>query len=428
MTAPATGGFSARDGWHYGLMGLPLAFVALPLYVHLPHLYGQVFGLSLTALGAILLTVRLLDAVIDPWLGQWCDQLFVHGTHGIMRISAGACGLLALGMWALLIPPHWARAHLGLWLALGLVVVYLAFSLLTIAHQSWGARLGGSPWVRARIVSWREGLGLVGVVGASVLPSLVAWDVWAGLLTLSLALAWWMWRRAPRPAPALLSTSAPKTHGSIWAPWRHSAFRRLITVFVVNGSASAVPATLVLFFIQDRLGAKAYEGIFLAIYFVCAAASLPLWLGLVKRQGLVASWGVGMALSVLVFAWVMTLGQGDLIAYAVICALSGAALGADLAIPTALLAVVIAQQGDEPSRTGAYFGWWHVATKLNLALAAGVSLPLLAWLGYVPGQATPAGLGALSWVYGAVPCVLKIMAAWMLWRLARAQHRALASQ
>lgn len=416
MAGVPHGHFSVRDGWNYGLMGLPLAFVALPLYVHLPHLYGQVYGLSLSALGAILLFVRLLDAVIDPWLGRWCDHLFARSAQAVLQHAVGACVLMALGMWGLLLPPVWAQSHLAWWLAMGLVIVYLAFSLLTIAHQSWGARLGGDALMRARIVTWREGLGLLGVVSASVLPSMVGWGAWVSVLMLALGLAWWHWHRAPRPSQSLRSDNAAN---SIWLPWRRQAFRRLIAVFVVNGSASAVPATLVLFFIQDLLGGKAFEGLFLGIYFVCAAASLPVWLRLVKARSLVFAWGCGMVLSIAVFAWVLMLGPGDLLAYAIICALSGAALGADLAIPSALLALLVAKQGDESTHAGAYFGWWHVATKLNLALAAGVSLPLLSVLGYTPGGSSADGLQALSWVYAALPCVLKALAAVLLWRMTR---------
>lgn len=416
MAGVPNGHFSVRDGWHYGFMGLPLAFVALPLYVHLPHLYGQVYGLSLSALGAILLSVRLLDAVIDPWLGRWCDHLFAQSPQAVLHHAVWACVLMALGMWGLLLPPLWAQSFLAWWLAMGLVLVYLAFSLLTIAHQSWGARLGGTPLVRARIVSWREGLGLLGVVSASVLPSWIGWGAWVSVLVLALGLAWWFWQRSPRPTRA---DHANNSKLSIWLPWYRPAFRQLIAVFVVNGSASAVPATLVLFFIQDRLGGKAFEGLFLGLYFLSAALSLPAWLRLVKASSLVFAWGCGMLLSVAVFAWVLLLGQGDLIAYGIICALSGVALGADLAIPSSLLALLVAKVGDESNHAGAYFGWWHVATKLNLALAAGISLPLLSVLGYAPGNTTADGLQALSWVYAALPCVLKALAAGLLWHTAR---------
>ena len=65
--------------------------------------------------------------------------------------------------------------------------------------------------------------------------------------------------------------------------------------------------------------------------------------------------------------------------------MSGAALGADLALPPSILADVIERRGTMRP-TGAYFGVWTLVTKLNLALAAGIALPLLAALGYPPGR------------------------------------------
>ena len=66
--------------------------------------------------------------------------------------------------------------------------------------------------------------------------------------------------------------------------------------------------------------------------------------------------------------------------------------------------------------TGAYFGLWTFATKMNLALAAGIALPMLAAWGYRTG---PLGSGnalvALAAVYALLPCVLKAMAALALW-------------
>ena len=39
----------------YGALGLPLAMAALPVYVHVPRLYAEISGMSLSLLGVLLL-------------------------------------------------------------------------------------------------------------------------------------------------------------------------------------------------------------------------------------------------------------------------------------------------------------------------------------------------------------------------------------
>jgi len=83
-----------------------------------------------------------------------------------------------------------------------------------------------------------------------------------------------------------------------------------------------------------------------------------------------------MVLAVAVFIFAAQLGTGDIAGFLLVCVLSGLALGTDLALPSALLAGAIQANGDLGKAEGAYFGWWNFATKLNLALAAGVALPV----------------------------------------------------
>jgi Na+/melibiose symporter-like transporter len=139
------------------------------------------------------------------------------------------------------------------------------------------------------------------------------------------------------------------------------------------------------------------------------------WLRVVQRLGLARTWWLGQALSVAVFMWAVSLGAGDVWGFAAICVLSGAALGTDLVVPGALLTGVIQRSGDSGQAEGAYLGWWQVATKLNLALAAGLALPLLQIFGYSAGTRNAEGLWSLSVAYGVLPCVLKLLAMWRLW-------------
>jgi glycoside/pentoside/hexuronide:cation symporter, GPH family len=399
-----------RDGLSYGALGLPLAFVALPLYVVLPNHYASAYGVPLALLGAVLLGARLLDAVADPLIGRWADALLARSARRAAWVVSAAAVVLVAGFRGLFFPPVQGTDALLAWCAALLAVTYVSYSVVTVIHQAWGARLGGDEAQRARIVAWREGLALAGVLVASVLPSVAGLNATTGVFAAALAMGVALLWRAPRPRPSVAEAPAV----SMLLPFLTPAFRSLLLVYLVNGIASAVPATLVLFFIRDRLQVPAYEPLFLASYFAAGALAIPLWVRVVGRIGLSRTWLVGMALAVLVFIWAATLEAGDVAAYTAVCVLSGVALGADLTVPGALLAGVIQRAGHGNHAEGAYFGWWNFATKLNLALAAGVALPMLQAFGYAAGSRSPQALTALTIAYCVLPCALKLLAGALL--------------
>jgi Na+/melibiose symporter-like transporter len=404
--------FSHAHSAGAGLLGLPLAFVALPVYVHLPHWYATQFGVPLTALGLVLLLSRLSDALIDPWLGQLSDRLYARSVRAVQWACALAALLMVCGFVGLFFPPIEVMEKTGhtlllCWAAGMLTLSHWAYSALGIMHQSWAAMLGGNPVQRSRLVAWREGLGLLGVMLASVMPSLIGMDGTAGFLAVALLLGLLVWFQGVQPEPV-----AQKELGAWNLPWRFPAFRQLLGVFLLNGVASAVPATLVMFFVQDRIQAPAaMQPWFLSVYFVAGAVSLPLWLKAIAQWGLPRAWLLGMGMSVVTFAGVSMLEAGDAFLFLLACGLSGLALGADLAAPAALLNGLIDRLGFRGQSEGVFMGWWGLASKLNLALAAGFALPLLGLWGYAPGQAGAQGLQALTMAYVVLPCALKLCAA-----------------
>ena len=418
--------FRWPQGLRYGLMALPLAFVALPLYVFLPNYYARSFGLPLASLGALLLLARVADALIDPLLGRWVDRLFARSQTQVLRFSAVAAVLLGAGFIALFFPPVREHGALLVWAAGALLVCYLGYSALTLVQQSWGALLGGDAPLRSRVVAWREGLGLAGVILASMAPLAFGLPVTAGILCLALGLGWLAWTAAPAPvlAPALVAATAAHAGastgkgGHLLAPLRYPPFRALLAVFLANGIASALPATLILFFVQDRLQAPAsMEPWFLASYFLAAALAMAPVSRLVARWGLQQLWLASMALSVAVFAWAGQLGSGDSLPFIAICVLSGLCVAADLTVPGAMLAGLINSQPEPGRDSGIYWGWWNMAAKLNLALAAGLALPLLSYAGYEPGNRSEEALRSITWAYCVLPCLLKLVAAALLYFL-----------
>jgi len=419
LDAPAP--LAARPLFAYAVFGMPLAMVALPVYVLVPKFYADLTGLALGIIGAILLGARLLDAFVDPLLGAWVDAGRRHRSY--LRPILIALAPLAVGFTLLFVPPaDLTGTAAAIWLAATLIAAYLGYSLASIAYQAWGAELAHDDAGRARVTTWREAAGLLGVLLAAIVPYAFGMRGLIALLALALLLAVTLLvHAAPRPAPARAYESVNPWR-AVLVPLGTSRLRWLLAVFIANGIAAAIPASLVLFFIADRLQFESQSGVFLALYFLAGALSMPAWAWLARRWSLHAVWLVGMVAAVAAFVWAYRLGAGDFTAFAVICVMSGAALGADLALPPALLARVIDANGHGGSREGTYFGLWNLVNKLNLALAAGIALPVLESLGYREGSRDAAALDALSIAYALLPCALKLAAAALLlfaWRSKR---------
>lgn len=411
-----------RQLFAYALLAAPLAMAALPVYVHVPKFYGDTLGMPLALVGAILLAVRLFDAAQDPLIGYLSDRGVGRPLGRRLLIIAGL-PLLAGGFVALFHPPALAGAGLAAWLTAALVVTYLGFSMVSISYFAIGAELSVDHHERTRVTATRGGIGVLGVLVAAAAPALLgAGSEAAGLaffsllfLPVLLGCAALTLRHAPRPPAAGSQPSRPPLAAMV-APLRNRRFRWLMAVFVVSGIASAIPGTLILFFVQDVLQRPALAGLFLGLYFLFGALGMPAWIAASRRMGKKNAWLLGMMLAVASFIWAWTLGSGDALAFAVVCALSGFAYGAELAIPPSMLADAVDADAPMPGSRpdGAYFGLWQMIEKLNLALAAGTALPLLAILGYQPG--TPQqDFAALSFTYALLPCVIKVAAALLLW-------------
>jgi Na+/melibiose symporter-like transporter len=210
-------------------------------------------------------------------------------------------------------------------------------------------------------------------------------------------------------------------HQQLITPFKDGVFKQLILVYAVNGIASAIAATLFLFFVQDKLQLSTQQSsMLLLLYFISAAISMPFWLNRIQVWGLKKSWLMAMLIAVIAFVGSYFLTAGDMFLFSLICAGTGFALGADLTAPNAMLNTHIQQSTQTIENKAQYLAWWHFVSKLNLALAAGLALPLLSLMSYTPQVAsslvpvTAQGLIALSIAYSVFPCLLKIVAMLLL--------------
>lgn len=388
-----------------GFYALMLAAAGIPLYIHLPQFAAVNLGLDLATLGAILLAIRLFDLVQDPAIGWAIDRW--------PRFQLGFGLLAALGL-ALFFPllfnltpgpfliAKLVAILMGLFTCYSLGMILLYGRSATLAKRAEQAEL-------LRLAGFREVGQLAGVILAAVAPAVLialgaaaqgypAFGLTLGVVALLVGLFTLpMWRR-PVVQGAPISFSGLAGSGAL----------RLLMIALLNSLPVALTSTLFLFFVQDRLQLPGASGGLLALFFVSAAISVPLWTGVSARIGTKRTLLISMPLAIFAFAGASLLGPGDLMPFAIICAASGAALGADMLLLPAMFSIALTRAGLNASTA---FGFWSFAGKLALALAAAFALPLLEVRGFVPGQTNAASaLSALTLAYAVIPCGLKILA------------------
>jgi Na+/melibiose symporter-like transporter len=301
----------------------------------------------------------------------------------------------------------------ALWLFITLALGTLGFSAAMIAYQAWGGDLGVNTQERLQLTGSREAFILAGVVIAAVIPTAVDPDPLAGMtalpawlfvfMVIAVVLCW----KLPAGLQAV-------THESLLSrlrlAWADITFRRLLFVFFANGIASSFPATLFIFYVADVLAAPEKTGLLLGSYFLAAALAVPFWVRCAQRWGRPAMWMVAMLLAMGSFMGAAFLGAGDWTWFLLICLVSGIAVGTDLTLPASM----VADLGERHQSTGTYFGIWNLVAKMNLALAAGIALPLLGLFGYSPGAGDQHHVLVAAYVL--LPIGLKTLALYLLYR------------
>jgi Na+/melibiose symporter-like transporter len=446
----------------YSTNQLPLNMAALPVVLNVSHFYGEVLKVPLGIMGLIFIAARVIDAVQDPVIGLISDKFTHRGPRGRLTFVALMLPLMIGGFYMLFHPPEALFTEatlLALWLFVALFIVHLGYAGVSISYHAHGAELTDDYNERTRVTVGREVFGLMGMTLAVVLPTILTGPsmfgehqgyVYMGLIFIPVALAFalptllwsppsvhppvvrenpeihvryfrnWLVSLAPmlaRPTRNMETSLSLKTLVPFFAPMKNRLFRRLLLVFIINGSALGVAVSVMLFYVEHVLkGNKTQAGIILLVYFGAAALSVPMWLLLSRRYTKTVAWFFAMVMTVVAMSLAVFLGAGDFALFLPIAIVTGLGIGADYGLPPSVLADIInAPEGkDTQGDTGAYFGLWALSTKLATAIGAAGSLPVAALLGFNPSRGQYSST-ALIFVYIALPVAIKIVAALLIW-------------
>jgi len=399
----------------YGSLALPLAAGFIALQVIVPTFYAQALGLSLTAVGGILLVARLWDMITDPLVGFLSDR--TPATWGRRKVWVVASApLIAGSAWLLFNPGERASNSYLLLCAMG---IYIAGTMALVPINAWGAELSSNYHQRSRVAGSRVVFGLGGTMIALLLIdnsnnaalqsslTVIGVLVLAGLVvTVPVAVRF-------VPDQSITTPEGNNLRGALGLLITPSPFRRLLIAFLLNGIANAIPATLFLLFVTHVLQAPELAGPVLFLYFLCTAVSVPFWVRIARRFGKHRTWCGAVTIASLFFAGAPFLSAGDTAWYIAIVIGTGLMIGADLALPSAINGDLIEWDAHENGqrRPGLFFALWGTASKLAFALAVGLAFPLLDTLGFdATGSNSAETVRHLAILYGAPSIVFKLLA------------------
>ena len=419
----------------YGAAAFVLGVPTIPLFVLLPPYYAENLGLGLAATGLVLFFARMIDVFSDPIIGILSDRLQTPWGRYKPLITVGL-GLGGIGTVWLLIPDK----NAGLWyLGLWATVLYLGWTLISIPYLAWGAALAKDYQGRTRVTSIREGFTLLGILAAGAVPAIVAshggdgqdtlMTVAWGTVAIGLILFSMLLIGVSEPTQQQISEARNNftIRGLLADLFANKPFRLIIVCWLLNSLANGIPAVLFILFMKHVLIAdEVVRGSLTLVYFLSGVIGIPLWIWLSAHRGKHRSWCAAMGLACIAFAFVPLLGAGDIIAFGVICIVTGIALGADLALPPSIQADVAEYHYFRFGRdaSGSLFAAWSMVVKISFALSVVIAFPTLEALGFDPTQSTgDKNLFALAVIYSLLPIVFKLIAITIMWRYPLTAHK-----
>jgi GPH family glycoside/pentoside/hexuronide:cation symporter len=415
---------SVRAQAAYAAPGLVLALMAMTFYAYLNKFYSDVVRIDGHTLGVIILLSRVWDAIVDPGLGMLSDRTRTRWGRRRPWMAAAAVPT-AIAFTMLTVPPEAAAVP---WIAAWLLVFFLCWGALTIPYEALGAELSEEYDERTRVLGAREAAVIAGTMLAAVIPLALERSIRDPAARLRLVGTVYGWLLIGAVALCVFFvrerrlTPAQRPRGGALRGfvelWRVQPFRSLLGAYAMAALVGSFCATLLLFYVEHVLKSTR-SSLYLAMFFGCALAFVPMWVRLSRTHGKRATWMASMAIGAASLAAMFFLRAGQELLYGALIVVSGIAYGATMALSSSMQADVI--DYDEwrggTRREGAFIGVWAVVKKLVMALGAAVPFPILAASGYRAGEPPSEGaLLALRVLYAAVPCACTLAAMAILLR------------
>jgi len=387
----------------YAAPGIGFGFITLLISTYFMKFATDVLAVPAATMGGILLVSRAWDAFADPVAGYLSDR--TRSRFGRRRpwLVAGALPLGAAFVLLWSPPAALSQRALEAWIAAAVLLLFTSLTVCRMPHEALGAELSRDYHERNRVFGVKRALFGVGTLavfgalsrlGAASDPRASAFGlaVAASIVTAALLLLTGLTVREPA---AHVGRGAAHPFAAARDVLANPHARRLLSVSFLQQVATGTVTTAAAYHAQYVLGDASAFPVLLGCFFVASLLSIPLWLRVGRRVEKKPLLVASMVAVGVIMAGMFAVGAGDRVLFFGLAAAGGAVSGALDVIMPSLQADVIdwdeLRTGDR--KEGVYFAAWHLAEKLALGVAAGVTGLALAASGFVPNQ--PQGAPAL---------------------------------
>lgn len=396
----------------YSLLAFCLSFIGLPIYIYLPNYYHDNFDISLKTISLILLFTRLIDTIQDPIFGFISDKFPYLKRKFICYFSP----FLGLSFFLLFYPLP--IISIKVWLIIFLITTYSLFSIIYINYQSYAVSFSNDYHFKTKIIAFREVGFIVGILFAASAPAIlfryfseVQSFLFIGIIfiiTISL-FALMFFYFAPRNN---IENKAINNNLNFRNIYQNKKLKKYFLIFFFNSVSSSIPAVLILFFVDNVIGAKNLVGIFFILYFIGLLTGVVLWSKLSKiLDDKVKTFVISILFTILAFIWCYFIGSGDIIFYSIICIFSGIGFGGDFALTYSILTDLIQKYKLQNNET-IIFGIINFIIKISLTLSSAILIYFIGSLENDLAKKTE----FISVSYSILPIFFRIAAALILYK------------
>jgi GPH family glycoside/pentoside/hexuronide:cation symporter len=412
----------------FAALTLPVTAAQVPMAVYLPALYAQYFGISLAALGAIFLAERIWGAAADPIIGILSDRTKSRFGRRKSWIAGGAV-LYALATVFLFFPtlPFVRVTPLGL--TVTLFAFYLSWSMIQIPYLAWSGEVSSEYHERTRIAMSQAVAAAISLLLILVLPTIIdqispkdaplKLGAMGGVILLSLPVTLLFTLRAvpepvvpPEPARLPLTTA-------LRLILREGALVRVFFSDFAVSAAQGCRGVLFVFFVTDYMGLPKWaSGLFL-LQFIFGIGASPIWAAIARRFGKHRTAVIGELVQVAINLGLLLVVPGHLALLLALTVAQGLAQGSGNLMLRSMVADVADHHRLETGtdRTALFFSVFSISMKTGLAVATGIALPLVAWLGFDPAAKvnSPEALHGLLFVFALGPALAHLISTTLIY-------------